>query len=583
MGKKAKVSKHRKEEAVSASVKVAEVHGGSPDGSLEVKESRTTGEIAVAKNHGSSSKLKSKISKKFKKNKKADVEMVNYADKEIANGEGGKHKKAKECQVVENVKAHEVEANLSDTRNELVNKKERQRKSIDSDIIEAGSKDCSLDIARPKKSKKHRKSNDCRDGNTEGDPGIVDVDITFSAGTGNINTKTKSRRKSVDSEDVNDGSASFGMDHIDRKKSKKRKKSSDQEIIDVGKSARGSEGSASKIQEKRLKSIDSEVENSKSPDEKYTSSKKLKKRHKSIGSNSSEGIKKPSGSKDDKLKEVEDERIGEIESQLKPEDLSKPNQVDGDNSGFDVETQSNHDLSDKKKKKKKKKEKTEKVKPKAETNTTLQVPGDSESKFTEPSGKDKDASPSVTTNVNIAVHSAEMNKFGTGNIAQQGKKDNATYGTFLPFADLVQNCEGKTNQKHLEGSDVMKQGNGRFLGNNKRSISFDSVKQEPVHGFSNSHQSQSVEKLKRRRSDNSEPHQPFKRVREDSVVFHHDQLRDNSFYSKRDTYGERAFNDLAPTRGKGFRKEKTKKKRLSHHGGKLGNTVNSYKFPDESD
>lgn len=81
----------------------------------------------------------------------------------------------------------------------------------------------------------------------------------------------------------------------------------------------------------------------------------------------------------------------------------------------------------------------------------------------------------------------------------------------------------------------------------------------------------------------SVPGQPFKRVREDNVEFHDERLRDNSFYSKFDTYGEKAHNDLSVTRGKGFRKEKTKKKRLNHHGGKLSNQVNSFKFPDDSD
>lgn len=86
---------------------------------------------------------------------------------------------------------------------------------------------------------------------------------------------------------------------------------------------------------------------------------------------------------------------------------------------------------------------------------------------------------------------------------------------------------------------------------------------------------------KRRHSDGGEHLRPFKRVREGDVVFKHDELRDNSFFTKNDTYGEKAHRDLVVTRGKGFRKEKTKKKRLSHHGGKLTNQVNSFKFPDD--
>lgn len=77
---------------------------------------------------------------------------------------------------------------------------------------------------------------------------------------------------------------------------------------------------------------------------------------------------------------------------------------------------------------------------------------------------------------------------------------------------------------------------------------------------------------------------PFKRVEEEKIVFKDERLRDNSFYSKGDTYGVKAYQDLSVTRGKGFRKAMTKKKRQSHHGGTLDpNNVSSYKFSDDSD
>jgi hypothetical protein len=89
---------------------------------------------------------------------------------------------------------------------------------------------------------------------------------------------------------------------------------------------------------------------------------------------------------------------------------------------------------------------------------------------------------------------------------------------------------------------------------------------------------------KRRRSDGggaAQPHTPFKRVREESVKYADDRLRDNTFFSKGDTYGVRAHQDLSVTRGKGFRKAMTKKKRQSHHGGTLdAGNVSSYKFSD---
>lgn len=83
-----------------------------------------------------------------------------------------------------------------------------------------------------------------------------------------------------------------------------------------------------------------------------------------------------------------------------------------------------------------------------------------------------------------------------------------------------------------------------------------------------------------RRSSGSQPGTPFKRVQEDNITFENDCLMDNSFHTKNDTYGVRAHHDLVVTKGKGFRKEKTKKKRLNHHGGKLNFDVNSYQFSD---
>lgn len=93
-----------------------------------------------------------------------------------------------------------------------------------------------------------------------------------------------------------------------------------------------------------------------------------------------------------------------------------------------------------------------------------------------------------------------------------------------------------------------------------------------------------VNSKKRRRSDIggvNQSHTPFKRVKEDSVKYADDRLRDNTYTSKLDTYGVRAHQDLVVTRGKGFRKMMTKKKRQNHHGGTLdAGNVSSYKFVD---
>ena len=46
------------------------------------------------------------------------------------------------------------------------------------------------------------------------------------------------------------------------------------------------------------------------------------------------------------------------------------------------------------------------------------------------------------------------------------------------------------------------------------------------------------------------------------------------------SYGFKAHQDLIVTRGKGFRHEKTKKKRGSYKGGPIDTSVHSIKFDD---
>merc|ERR1711974_315924 len=58
---------------------------------------------------------------------------------------------------------------------------------------------------------------------------------------------------------------------------------------------------------------------------------------------------------------------------------------------------------------------------------------------------------------------------------------------------------------------------------------------------------------------------PFKRIKEDEIDVD-PKLSDNSFFSKEDEWGARANSVLSTVRGKGFRHEKTKKKRGSYKG-----------------
>ncbi|KAK3401966.1 SRP40, C-terminal domain-containing protein, partial [Sordaria brevicollis] len=70
---------------------------------------------------------------------------------------------------------------------------------------------------------------------------------------------------------------------------------------------------------------------------------------------------------------------------------------------------------------------------------------------------------------------------------------------------------------------------------------------------------------------------PFSRVRKDVVV--DPRLASNAFAGHE--WGQKAHEDLIVTRGKGFTKEKNKKKRGSYRGGRIDTSaVGGIKFDD---
>ncbi|KAJ4462268.1 putative nucleolar and coiled-body phosphoprotein 1 [Paratrimastix pyriformis] len=81
------------------------------------------------------------------------------------------------------------------------------------------------------------------------------------------------------------------------------------------------------------------------------------------------------------------------------------------------------------------------------------------------------------------------------------------------------------------------------------------------------------------------PNKPFQRVRPEEVEFLDTRLMDNRFEAKNgDSWGARASSDLIKVRGKGFRHEKTKKKRGTYRGGKIDEgESNSVKFHYDDD
>ncbi|XP_034902189.1 uncharacterized protein [Populus alba] len=73
----------------------------------------------------------------------------------------------------------------------------------------------------------------------------------------------------------------------------------------------------------------------------------------------------------------------------------------------------------------------------------------------------------------------------------------------------------------------------------------------------------------------------FQRVKVDEVVFSDERLKDNSYWAKdgaEDGYGAKAQEVLGQVRGRGFRHEKTKKKRGTYRGGQIDLQSHSFKF-----
>eukprot|EP01098_Paradermamoeba_levis_P005754 TRINITY_DN2403_c0_g2_i1.p1 TRINITY_DN2403_c0_g2~~TRINITY_DN2403_c0_g2_i1.p1 ORF type:complete len:348 (+),score=138.75 TRINITY_DN2403_c0_g2_i1:83-1045(+) len=72
----------------------------------------------------------------------------------------------------------------------------------------------------------------------------------------------------------------------------------------------------------------------------------------------------------------------------------------------------------------------------------------------------------------------------------------------------------------------------------------------------------------------------FQRVKAEEVTFVKPELQDNSFQAKGESWGAKANAVLSTVHGKGFRHEKTKKKRGTYKGGIISTAVNSIKFDD---
>ncbi|KAL8509635.1 hypothetical protein ACS0TY_016747 [Phlomoides rotata] len=136
-----------------------------------------------------------------------------------------------------------------------------------------------------------------------------------------------------------------------------------------------------------------------------------------------------------------------------------------------------------------------------------------------------------------------------------------------------------------EGKDVLQQKGETFesdqVGSEKFSAkqSDESSKNAVTNGTDNSSQRKSANKEPK----SSEPKtvNAFQRVKIDEVEFVDERLQDNSYWAKdgaESGYGAKAQEVLGQVKGRGFRHEKTKKKRGSYRGGQIDLHSHSIKF-----
>uniref|UniRef100_A0ACD5YLG0 Uncharacterized protein n=1 Tax=Avena sativa TaxID=4498 RepID=A0ACD5YLG0_AVESA len=97
-----------------------------------------------------------------------------------------------------------------------------------------------------------------------------------------------------------------------------------------------------------------------------------------------------------------------------------------------------------------------------------------------------------------------------------------------------------------------------------------------------------ISKPNKRQKLSSEPKTliAFQRVKLDDVKFADERLQDNSYWAKGGAdsgYGAKAQEILGQVRGKGFRHEKTKKKRGTYRGGNIDLQTHSIKFDNSDD
>jgi hypothetical protein len=154
----------------------------------------------------------------------------------------------------------------------------------------------------------------------------------------------------------------------------------------------------------------------------------------------------------------------------------------------------------------------------------------------------------------------------------------------------VENVELDLELIFKKGLEVMADGRSASSGSDTGSSDSEDVSRTNIRSdIDNTSDTNIPKNLKRPRTDSPTLSEPlktpkrFSRVDAASVEFSHESLKNNSFSAASHAYGLQAHQDLIVTKGKGFRKEKDKKKRGSYRGGSIDFQTRSFKFESDGE
>ncbi|KAI0808538.1 SRP40, C-terminal domain-containing protein [Xylaria sp. FL0064] len=237
-------------------------------------------------------------------------------------------------------------------------------------------------------------------------------------------------------------------------------------------------------------------------------------------------------------------------------------------SGSDSDSDSDEDMTDVEKKTK---PRPKKLKREESSDESSESVSSSES---ESDSEDEEAKPKINKTQPASDSSSESDSDDSSSSSESdsGSEDEVEVAAkvALPESDSESESEETKPKIKIEGSAVNAAASDSSATLEKASPDFAPLPPDPTTFKANN-------RGKNGPNQRKPQNQPFSRISKDVVV--DPRLSSNAYVSH--GYGEQAHRDLIVTRGKGFTKEKNKKKRGAYKGGPLDvHTSRSFKFDD---